>query len=65
MNEDVSFDMWLGQYASPKYDQKYIKPRLVKKVWYNVIWECEEDNNVNEDVSFDMWLGQYASPKYN
>jgi hypothetical protein len=32
VNEDVSFDMWLGQYASPKYDQKYIKPRLVKKV---------------------------------
>jgi hypothetical protein len=31
VNEDVSFDMWLGQYASPKYDQKYIKPRSVKK----------------------------------
>ena len=27
MNEDVSFDMWLGQYASPKYDQKSILNR--------------------------------------
>jgi len=59
-----SFDTWLGQHASQKYNHVRFKPRSVKKC---VTMSSENDKTITwkEDISFDMWLGQYASWKYN